>query len=87
MTGVKSKCGKASQFSMDSSSDNTSQLNGMLCLPAPPLNKGLEFFLYTSYETVARLNSLAQVAAETEKDYHGQTENVVSVDVTLIKES
>lgn len=87
MTGVKSKRGKAPQSSVDSSSDNTPQSNGMSCLPAPPLNEGLESCLYTSYETVAGLNSLAQAAAETEKDYHGRTENAVPVDATSIEES
>ena len=86
MTGIKSKRGKASQSSVDFFSDNTPQSNGMSCLLVPPLNKGLESCLYTSYETVAELNSLAQTAAETEKDYHGQTVNAVSVNATLIKE-
>ena len=87
MMGVKSKRGKASQSSVDFSSDNTSQLNGMSCLPAPPLNEGLESWLYTSYKTVAKLNLLAQVAAKMEKDYYSQTKNAVPVNATLIKES
>ena len=59
----------------------------MSCLPAPPLKEGLEFYLYTSYKTVAGLNSLAQTAAKTEKDYHSQTENAIPVDATSIEES
>ena len=59
----------------------------MSCLSAPPLNKGHESCLYISYETIARLNSLAQAATETEKDYHGWTENAVPVDTTSIEES
>lgn len=51
------------------------------------MNKALESYLYISYETVAGLNLLAQIAAEMEKDYHNQTENAVSVNATLIKKS
>ena len=87
MTGVKSKCGKAPQASINFSSDNTSQLNGISCLPIPPLNKVLKSCLYTSHETITRPNSLAQTAAETKKDYYGQTKNAVPIDVTPIKES
>ena len=87
MTGVKSKRGKAPQSSVDFSLDNTPQSNGMSCLSTPPLNLGLKSCLYTSYKIVARLNSLAQAAAETEKNYHGQIENAVPVDATLIEES
>ena len=87
MTGVKSKRGKVPQSSVHSCSNNTPQSNDISCLPAPPLNKSLESCLYTSYKTIAGLNSLAQAVAKTEKDYYSQTENVVPVDATSIKES
>ena len=72
---------------MDSSSNNTPQLNDGSYLPAPPLNEDLESCLYTSYETIVGLNLLAQATAETERDYHGQTENTVLVNATSIKKS
>ena len=77
MTSVKSKRDKKPQSSVDFSSDNTPQLNGISYLPAPPLNKTLEFCLYISYKTIIGLNLLAQTAIETENDYHSQTQNAV----------
>ena len=58
----------------------------MLCLPVLSLDEALESSLYKSYETIAGLNSLAQTAAEMEKNYYSQTENAIPIDVILIKE-
>ena len=59
----------------------------MSYLPSLSLNEALEFCLYISYKTIVRLNLLAQAAAETEKDYHGQTKNAVPINAKSIKES
>lgn len=60
MITLKSKYSKISLFLIMSILNNIFQLNGILSLPNPSLNKVFKIYLYNSYKNVTKFISLAQ---------------------------